>query len=138
MKAANNLAKRDFIQLLSQYRDCNAEQVKEMSLTAVANFAMTLSRRTMARGELNGCVKPWCRSVKERLESDRESKMETLWKNLTYSVRMLLKRPSLTIVAIIAMGLGIGANTAIFSVVNTVLLRPLPFQQPEQLVTLAT
>jgi len=64
--------------------------------------------------------------------------METLWKNLTYSVRMLLKRPSLTIVAIIAMGLGIGANTAIFSVVNTVLLRPLPFQQPEQLVTLAT
>jgi putative ABC transport system permease protein len=64
--------------------------------------------------------------------------METLWKNLTYSVRMLLKRPSLTIVAIIAMGLGIGANTAIFSVVNTVLLRPLPFQQPEQLVTLAS
>lgn len=64
--------------------------------------------------------------------------METLWKNLTYSVRMLLKRPSLTVVAIIAMGLGIGANTAIFSVVNTVLLRPLPYQQPDQLVTLAT
>jgi len=64
--------------------------------------------------------------------------METLWKNLSYSVRMLLKRPSLTVVAIIAMGLGIGANTAIFSVVNTVLLRPLPYQQPQQLVTLAT
>lgn len=63
--------------------------------------------------------------------------METIWKNLTYSVRMLLKRPSLTIVAVIAMGLGIGANTAIFSVVNTVLLRPLPFQQPQQLVGLA-
>ncbi len=64
--------------------------------------------------------------------------METFWKNLTYSVRMLLKRPSLTIVAVIAMGLGIGANTAIFSVVNTVLLRPLPFHQPEQLVVIAT
>ena len=63
--------------------------------------------------------------------------METLWKNLTYSVRMLLKRPSLTIVAIIAMALGIGANTAIFSVVNTVLLRALPFEQPEQLVAVA-
>ena len=64
--------------------------------------------------------------------------METLWKNLIYSFRMLLKKPSLTIVATIAIGLGIGANTAIFSVVNAVLLRPLPFEQPEQLVALAT
>ena len=48
--------------------------------------------------------------------------MDVLWKNLVYSTRMLLKRPSLTAVAIIAIGLGIGANTAIFSVVNTVLL----------------
>ena len=64
--------------------------------------------------------------------------METLWKNLVYSVRMLLKRPSLTIVAIVAIGLGIGANTAIFSVVNTVLLRPLPFEQPERLVMVST
>src|SRR5688572_30122348 len=64
--------------------------------------------------------------------------METLWKDLVYSVRMLLKRPSLTIVAIVAIGLGIGANTAIFSVVNTVLLRPLPFEQPERLVRVST
>ena len=64
--------------------------------------------------------------------------METLWKNFIYSIRMLLKRPSLTIIAIMAIALGIGANTAIFSVVNTVLLRPLPFEQPEQLVALAT
>ncbi len=64
--------------------------------------------------------------------------MDVLWKNLVYSVRMLLKRPSLTAVAIIAIGLGIGANTAIFSVVNTVLLQPLPYEQPEQLVLLAT
>ena len=64
--------------------------------------------------------------------------MDVLWKSLVYSVRMLLKRPSLTFVAIIAIALGIGANTAIFSVVNTVLLRPLPYDQPEQLLMLAT
>src|ERR1051325_1739973 len=64
--------------------------------------------------------------------------MDFLWKNIVYSVRMLLKRPSLTVVAILAMGLGIGANTAIFSVVNTVLLRPLPFDHPEQLLKVAS
>ena len=64
--------------------------------------------------------------------------MDVLWKNLIYSVRMLLKKPGLTVVAIVAMGLAIGANTAIFSVVNTVLLQPLPYDQPEQLLRLAT
>ena len=64
--------------------------------------------------------------------------MDIIWKNLVYSIRMLLKRPSLTVVAIIAIGLGIGANTAIFSVVNTVLLQPLPYDQPQQLVMLAS
>jgi len=64
--------------------------------------------------------------------------MDVLWKNLVYSARMLWKKPSLTAVAIIAIGLGIGANTAIFSVVNTVLLQPLPFPQPKQLVNIAS
>src|ERR1044072_115759 len=64
--------------------------------------------------------------------------MDALWKNLVYSARMLLKRPSLTAVAIIAIGLGIGVNTAIFSVVNTVLLQPLPYERPQELVMLAT
>ncbi|HJS22858.1 MAG TPA: ABC transporter permease [Pyrinomonadaceae bacterium] len=64
--------------------------------------------------------------------------MDVVWKNLVYSVRMLLKKPGLTAIAIIAMGLGIGANTAIFSVVNTVLLQPLPYEKPEQLVRLAS
>ena len=64
--------------------------------------------------------------------------MDVLWKDLVYSVRMLLKRPSLTFLAIIAIGLGIGANTTIFSVVNTVLLKPLPYEHPEQLLLLST
>ncbi len=64
--------------------------------------------------------------------------MGTLWWDIRYGIRMLMKSPGVTLIAVLTLGLGVGVNTAVFSVVNAFILRPLPVRDSERLTVLAT
>jgi putative ABC transport system permease protein len=79
------------------------------------------------------------RNPKSQIQNPKSERggdvMDNLWQDLQYGIRMLRKNLSFTAVVVLIIGLGVGANTAIFSVVQAVLLRPLPYEKPERLVT---
>ena len=79
-------------------------------------------------------------AVEGAKESVRDARgirpLETLWQDTRYAIRLLIKTPTFSIVAIVTLALGIGANTAIFSLVDAVILRPLPYERPNRLISL--
>ena len=115
---------REMDEELSEFIDASAEAKRHAGMTP--EQAARAARIEM--GSTN--------AVKHRIRSAGwENTVENLWQDLRYSMRMLTRSPGFTLVAVLSLALGIGANTAIFTLINSVLLKQLPVRAPRELVS---
>ena len=82
----------------------------------------------------NGAIHPLAPVVLTGRGNRKEEQMRTLMKDLRYGLRMLVKSPGFTIVAVLSLALGIGANTTVFSLLDAIMLRSLPVQHPHTVI----